>query len=136
MKSVKSVFTKTACMLALVSVSNSFSITQAQVQPQYVVMNKTMSNIRFVRMEGDMLVFEVYLSNLPLGGSVLRIKDGENNTLFEEKINTGTHNIRYKIVRGDINRINFEVSGKKILLNQSFDVRSRVEEKIEVTRAK
>jgi len=122
-------------MLLLTSLSNLFTITQAQVQSQTVDANESSSSIRFVRAEGDMLVFELRLINLPANGSKLRILDGDNNTLLEERINTETYNIRYKIARGDISKINFEVSGKKIFLNQSFTIRSRTEEKIEVTRA-
>ncbi len=135
MKSLRSVFIKTTCMLVLASVSNSFTATQAQVQPQQFVANESAGTIRFVRIEGDMLVFELHLINLSPKGSKLRILDGDNNTLFEEKISTETYNIRYKIVRGDISKINFEVSGKTIFLNQSFNVKSRTEEKIEVVKA-
>jgi hypothetical protein len=135
MKSLKSVFIRTTFMLLLASLSNSFTISHAQVQPQTVAANESSSSIRFVRAEGDMLVFELRLINLPANGSKLRILDGDNNTLLEEKINTETYNIRYKIARGDISKINFEVSGRKIFLNQSFTIQSRTEEKIEVTKA-
>jgi hypothetical protein len=81
------------------------------------------------------VLFELHLTNLPANGSKLRILDGDNNTLLEEKISTETYNIRYKIARGDISIINFEISGKKIFLNQSFSIKSRTEEKIEVARA-
>lgn len=135
MKSLRSVFIKTTCMLALASVSNSFTVTQAQIQAQPIVATESASIIRFVRIDGDMLVFELSLRNLPPKGSNLRILDGDNNTLLEEKISTETYNIRYKIVRGDISKIKFEISGKRIFLNQSFNVKSRTEEKIEVTKA-
>lgn len=135
MKSLKIVFTRTACMLLLVSLLHSFTATRAQVHPQSISVNESPASIRFVKTEGNMLVFEVHLTNLPAAGSKLRILDGDNNTLLEQKISTGVYDIRYKIVRGDISKINFEVWGKKIFLNQSFNVKSVVEEKIEVTRA-
>jgi len=135
MKSFKSVFAKAACMLALVSVSNSFAVTQAQVQPQQVMANDSAGNIRFVRMEEGMLVFDLNLRNLPAKGSMLRITDGDNNILFEGKISTETYNVRYKIVRGGISKIDFEISAKKIILNQSFNVKTRTEEKVEVLKA-
>jgi hypothetical protein len=135
MKSLKTVFIRTACMLFLVSLSNSFNITQAQakVQTQAVAANETSGSIRFVQAEGDMLVFELHFTNLPAKGSKLRIIDGDNNTLLEQNISTEIYNIRYKIVKGEISKINFEVSGKKLFLNQSFTIKSRTEEKIEVT---
>lgn len=134
MKSLKSIFIRTACMFFLVSLCNSFTITQAQVTAQAVSGNETEGSIRFVQAEGDMLVFELHLTNLPAKGSRLRIIDGDFNTLFEQKISTATYNIRYKIARGEMSHINFEVSGKKLFLNQSFSIKSRTEEKIEVTR--
>jgi hypothetical protein len=133
MKSLRSVFIRTTCMLFLVSVSNSFTATQAQSQT--LVLNETSNSIRFVQAEGDVLVFELHLTNLPAKGSKLRIIDGDNNTLLEQNIRTESYNIRYKILKGDISKINFEVSGKKLLLNQSFSIKSRIEEKIEVTKA-
>ena len=135
MKSLQSVFIKTTCMLLLASLLNSFTSTQAQVQQSTVASNDSSGSIRFVRAEGDMLVFELLLVNLPENGSQLRILDGDNNTLLEERIRTKTYSIRYKITRGDMSKINFEVSDNKILLNQSFTIKSRTEEKIEVTKA-
>ena len=136
MKSFKSVFTKAACMLVLASLSNSFTISQAQMQLQFIAAKESPGNIRFVRIEGDMLVFELRLSNLPPQGSTLRISDGENITIFEKKISAETYNIRCKIVmKGDISKINFEIYGKKVFLNESFNVKFRTEEKVEVTKA-
>jgi hypothetical protein len=122
-------------MLLLVSLTNSFAVTQAQVKPQFAAANESPNSIRFVKAEGGMLVFELRLANLPANGSIIRILDGDNNTLFEERITTEICNKRYKISRGEISKISFEISGRKIFMNQSFEVRSRTEEKIEVTRA-
>ncbi len=134
MKSLQSVFIKTTCMLLLASLLNSLTVAQAQVQQSTVAANDSSGSIRFLRAEGDMLVFELLLINLPENGSQLRILDGDNNTLLEERISTKTYSIRYKITRGDMNKINFEVSGNKIFLNQSFTIKSRMEEKVEVTK--
>jgi hypothetical protein len=136
MKSLQLVFIRTTCMFFLVSLCNSFAITQAQVTAQTVSINEASAgSIRFVEAAGDMLVFELHLTNLPARGSRLRIIDGDNNTLLEQQINTETYNIRYKIVKGDMSKINFELWGKKLFLNQSFTIKSRTEEKIEVTKA-
>jgi hypothetical protein len=134
MKSLQSVFIKTTCMLLLASSLNSLTSVQAQVTQSTVASTDSSGSIRFLRAEGDMLVFELLLINLPENGSQIRILDGDNNTLLEERISTKTYNIRYKITRGDMNKINFEVSDNKILLNQSFTIKSRTEEKIEVTK--
>lgn len=135
MKTMQSIFIKTTCMLLLVSLLNSFTRTQAQVQQSTVASNDSSGSIRFVCAEGDLLVFELRLANLPANGSKLLIQDGDHNTLLEERIRTKTYNIRYKITRGEMNKINFEVSDNKILLNQTFTIKSRTEEKIEVTKA-
>ena len=68
MKTIKSVFIKATCMLALIVVSNSFSLTQAQVQLNYFTAADSTGDIRFVRAEGEMLVFELNLKNLPAKG--------------------------------------------------------------------
>lgn len=136
MKSLKSIIIRTTCMFFLVSVCNSFTISKAQVQSQTVSASETAGSIRFVQAEGDMLVFDLHLTNLPSKGCRLRIVDGDYNTLLEQKISTATYSIRYKIARGEMSNINFELSGKKLFLNQSFTIKSRVEEKIEVTKAR
>jgi hypothetical protein len=136
MKSLKSLFTKTVCMLVLVSVSNSFSFASAQeAKPTYATAKEPVNNIRFVRLDGDMLVFELSLYNLPAKGSSIRIMDGENNLLFEEKISAQTYNVRYKIARENISKVNFEIFSKKVLLYQAFNVDFKTEEKLEVTKA-
>ena len=134
MKSLKSSITKAACMLAFACTANSFDITHAQVSPQYIVSNEPASNIHFVGMEGEMLVFELRLNTLLPKGSMLRISDEENNILFEERTGAATYNIRYKILRNDLSKINFEISSKSFLLNQSFNVSTKTEEKTEVTK--
>lgn len=135
MKSINSVFTRTVCMIALVSFSNSFAKTMAQGYPQLVVAKEAKENIQFVSVEGEMLIFELRLNNILLKGSVIRILDGDNNIIFEEKTNEGTYSIRYKIVRNDMRIINFQVYNKNYSLNQSFNITSVIEEKIEVKKA-
>jgi hypothetical protein len=134
MKSVKSVFIKATCMLALVLVSNSFSKTQAQPVLYAVSATETKGDIRFVNAQDGMLVFELNLKNLPAKGSMLQIKDEAGNLIFEERIKTETFNVRYKIERNSISKISFEVTAKKMLLNKSFSINSRMEEKIEVAK--
>jgi len=134
MKSIKTVFIKAACMLSLVLVSNSFSLTQAQQIPQALPATESKSDIRFVRAQDGMLVFDLNLNNLPAKGSMLAIKDEAGNLIFEQKINSETFNVRYKIERNDIRKITFEVTGKKMLLNKSFSIISRLEERIEVAK--
>jgi hypothetical protein len=134
MKTIKSVFIKATCMLAFILVSNSFSRTQAQVQQNYLAASDSTGDIRFVSAEGEMLVFELNLKNLPAKGSMLKIMDQAGNLLFEEGIRTETYNVLYKIERNNASRIVFEVSNKKILLNKSFSINTRIEERVEVAK--
>jgi hypothetical protein len=134
MKSIKNVFIKATCMLALIFVSNSFAVTQAQQVSYLVPTDESKGDIRFVNAKDGMLVFELNLNNLPAKGSMLQIKDEAGNLLFEQRINTESYNVRYKIERNSISKITFEVTGKKILFNKSFSVVSRMEERIEVAK--
>lgn len=135
MKSFKPLIAKTIVMLALTSFSNSFAITKAQGYPQLVVEKEVKEIIHFVSVEGDVLIFELHLNNILPKGSMIRILDGDNNIIFEEKTNEGTYSIRYKIVRNDMNKINFQVYNKNYSLNQTFNITSIKEEKIEVTES-
>ncbi len=134
MKSIRSVFIKATCMLALVSVSNSFSVSQAQPVLYTVAANEPKGDIRFVNAQDGMLVFELNLKNLPAKGSMLQIKDEAGNVIFEDNIKTETFNVRYKIERNNISKLSFEVSAKRILLNRTFSINSHTEEKIEVAK--
>ncbi len=134
MKSIRSVFIKTTCMLTLILFSNSFSFTQAQVMAKHTTTSSVAGDISFVKMEGDMLVFDLNLKNLPAKGSRLHIMDEAGNTLFDQVIRSVTHNKRYKIERNNISKIVFEVSSGKSLLNRSFSINTYVEERVEVAK--
>lgn len=134
MKPIRSVFIKATCILSLIVASNAFSLTQAQPMPQPILTAASTGDIRFINAQDGMLVFELNLNNLPVKGSMLRIKDEAGNLLFEQGINEVTYNARYKIERNSISKITFEVSGKKMLLNKSFSIVSRMEERIEVAK--
>ena len=134
MKSIKIVFIKAACMLAFILVSNSFSLTPLKAQVKPTVSVDTNGDIRYISAEGNALVFELNLKNLPTNGSNLQITDEAGNLIFEERIPTATLNVRYKIERNNIHKLTFEVSGRKLHLNKSFSINSRLEEKIEVAK--
>lgn len=134
MKSIKTVFIKAACMLAFILVSNSFSLTQANAQVNKNPAGNSNGDIRCISADGNTLVFELRLQNLPAKGSNLQITDESGNLIFEERIATADLNVRYKIERNNIRKLTFEVSGKKLHLNKSFSINSRMEEKIEVAK--
>ncbi len=134
MKSQRSVFTKAATVLAFLAASQAYGSVPPDTLAVRKVVTEAAESIRFVNMEGDMLVFELRLHSVLPKGSVLRITDGDNNIIFEERTKTETYTIRYKIVRNELSKINFEVKNKEFSLNQSFNISSRLEEKIEVTK--
>jgi len=122
-------------MLALTSLSSFFEPAKAQLHAGYVSVAEPAENIRFVSVEANMLIFELRLNELLPKGSMIRIIDGEDNIIFEERTEADTYSISYKIIRNDMSIINFQVFNKNFSLNQSFKVSSRLEEKIEVTKA-
>lgn len=122
-------------MLLLASLANSFSMANAQPVPVFAEGKNTAGIINFIGTEGDMLVFELKLSNLPKKGSMVRILDGELNSLFEQKIYAVQYQVRYKIPRGEMTRISFEVSGKQFFINQAFSIGSKTEEQVIVSRS-
>ncbi|HAO45456.1 MAG TPA: hypothetical protein PLZ45_04025 [Ferruginibacter sp.] len=134
MKSLHSFITRTVCLLVLATVSNLFSFTQAQVTTAYAGAKTATGDIRFIKTEDNLLVFDLQLNNLPSSGALLRITDGDNNVILEQRISSETYGIRYKIEKADIRQLHFEILGKKVFINQSFNIGSKVEERTEVTR--
>jgi len=135
MKSIKSVFLKASCMLAFTLIANSFSKTQAQqVQAKYAAASESGSDIRFMQMENNMLVFELDLKNLPAKGTMLSITDESGNVLFEQSIKTTTYQRRYKIERNNLSKIEFKVSKRNFNLNRTFSINTWMEEKISVAK--
>jgi len=99
-----------------------------------IASNTAISKVQFVGMDGDMLVFDLQLSNRTKG-SWLRIMDENKNVLFEQRINAATYAKRYKIVRNDLKAVHFEVINKETILKKSFQLKYRLEEKMEVIKA-
>lgn len=110
------------------------SFAQAQSEG-LIASNKTVSKIQFVGLEGEMLIFDLRLSNLPSKGSWIRIMDDDKNLLFEHRTNATTYRRRFKIVRENLKGIHFEVTNKETILKESFRLKYKVEEKMEVIKA-
>lgn len=127
------VFFKKATIMVMVLFANA-SILYAQ-QPVARLEYAT-DKIRFVGMENNLLVFDIHLTALPLKGSTLRILDQDGLTLFEERIHNQVYNKRYKILKENLNHIYFQIRNKQILLQESFGIRYKVEERCEVVAAR
>lgn len=132
MKSYKSIFPKAALVALLLFSSGNFLF--GQTQPVITTVNGEDTKIKFAGSEGDMLVFEVQLDNLPLNGTNLTILDEKNNIIFEERILKITHTCRYKVARNNMDMITFKISGKTISFNQSFTINYKVVEMLEVKK--
>lgn len=107
----------------------------AQAQKSMAIAGAPVNSIRYVGMEGELLLFELELNALPAGTCSLRIRDEANTIFFEQKIEGPVYRKRYKIHPDQFQHLQFEVIQGKLLLEQRFNLRYRVEEKFEVVRA-
>ena len=134
MKSFKSFIPKTVFIALLLFNAGNFLF--AQKQPEVEAAQGADSRIKFAGSEGDMLIFEVHLDNLPAKGTVLSILNDSGDPIFEERISATFHNCRYKITRNNMEMITFTVSGKAFYYIQSFTINYAIEEKLEVKKLK
>lgn len=132
MKSIQSLAAR-AIFLLIVSTTDA-QVTNAQ--SPVASLHYEAGNIQFIGVEDDMLVFELVLSNLPKEGSWLRITDENATLIFEERIKSNRYNKRYKIMRNNMNKIQFEITNKRTLLKESFQINRKIEEKREVSKAR
>lgn len=110
----------------------SFHSVHAQ---HYLAENTTVNKVQFAGIDGELLVFDLQLADLPAKGSVLRILDENRNVVHEERIKGTSLVRRYKIVKDNMTKLYFEVSNRQIILKQSFNINYKVETKWEVTKA-
>ena len=98
------------------------------------ISNPKAASVEFIKREGGMLVFAVSLAELPVRGCTIKISDETGEIIFENRITAETYNQTYRIERNDLNKINFEITGKKYRFRESFQLRFIIEEKVEVTK--
>jgi hypothetical protein len=132
MKSYKSIFSTVAILAFFLCSPGNFLF--AQSLPIVTATSSEDIKIKFAGLEGEMLVFEVELDNLPAKGTSLSILDDQQSILFEERIFKTTHTCRYKVVRNNMEMITFKISGKTISFNQSFTINYMIEERMEVKK--
>jgi hypothetical protein len=80
------------------------------------------------------LLFDVNLAGLPETGCRLKIYDASGEILFEQWINAPSYRKLYRIERNNSDKISFEAKGKDFRFNESFNLRFKLEEKLEVTK--
>jgi len=132
MKSVNQVFKKAVLLPLFFIYVGCFS--QSLVQSVSVSDSEKTGYVEFVKNEADMLVFEVDLSGLPVKGCLLKISNESGETIFEKWIYASAHKQNYRIERNDLSKIYFEAKGKDFRFRESFNLRFKVEEKLEVTK--
>lgn len=132
MKSFNQSFMKTVLILLLFITGVCYG--QVNLLSMYGISNPKAASIEFIKREGSMLVFEVNLMNLLLRGCILKISDETGEIIFENRITAETYKQTYRIERNNLNKINFEVTGKKYRFRESFQLRFIIEEKVEVTK--
>lgn len=108
--------------------------SQPTLKPLAAMENNSLASIEFVMADKETLVFDVNLVGLPETGCSFKIYDASGDILFEQRINTGSYRKLYRIERNNSDKISFEARGKNFRLNESFNLRFRLEEKIEVTK--
>ncbi len=96
--------------------------------------NIARGDIRFVKGDAYSLTFEVNLAQIPAKGCQLRIADQTGEIIFEKRILSADYREIYKVERGNLSKITFEASGKSFHFEESFNLRYKMEEKIEVTK--
>jgi hypothetical protein len=135
MKSVKSLITAFVLSISFYLLLPATLMGQAKT----TVVADTLSGqvVKFVGVEDDMLLFDVMADNLPAGPSTISILDHQGILLFEERIYASKVSRRFKFNRDHVfEMITFKIVNKTILLDQSFTISHKFEEKWEVKRAK
>lgn len=90
--------------------------------------------VEFVKSENGNIYFEVGLKNIPAKGCMLRITDQFNEVIYEGKISTSSYAKTFKFPYSEMTKVNFDISGKKYQVYRSFDLKYKVETKLEVSK--
>ena len=124
---------KKAVFVPLVLISLA-CFSQPALKPLAAMETANVRSIEFVHADRETLVFDVNLAGLPETGCRFKIYDAAGDILFEQWINAASYRKRYRIERNNSDKISFEAKGKNFRFNESFNLRFRLEEKIEVTK--
>ena len=92
------------------------------------------NSIEYVNGDVESLTFCVNLPQVPEKGCILRITNETDEILFEQRIKSKTHKQVYKIKGNNLSKIRFTATGKDFRVEETFNLRFVVEEKIEVTK--
>lgn len=113
---------------------SSVSFSQSEVYSSLRNEANNPSAVEFVKTDGTMLIFEVNLTGLPAKGCHLKITNESGDIIYEDRISAESYKRTFKIQRNNLNKINFEASGKNFWINETFNLQTRIEEKLVVTK--
>lgn len=115
----------------------SFIAQQSIAQPeQPSFADPFISNsVKYIGMKDDLLVFEVRLGNNVQKGTTLSIPDEKGNEIYSERIKTSSFVKRYMFAKNTISKIQFNIKGRRQIMNETFNVNFKMEERLEVSKA-
>ena len=110
------------------------SVSQSTAEHHSIVENtKTVS---YLGVKNEMLVFEVKLHLNDNELKILSIYDEVGNEIYSERIRTNTFVKQYMIAKSSVGKIQFTLRGKKSIMNETFQVNYRTEERLEISKAR
>jgi hypothetical protein len=90
--------------------------------------------VEFLKTENGNIYFQVGLTDIPVEGCLIRITDQSGEIVYESRIRGTAYSRVFKFPDYSMSKINFDISGKKYRMNRSFDLRYKVETKLEVVK--
>lgn len=126
--------TTTIKKLALLPLLCYSVICFSQTRPLSPSSTDEKGGIEFLKTEDGNIYFQVGLINIPVEGCLIRITDQAGEIVYESRIHGTAYSRVFKFPDYSMSKINFDISGKKYRMNRSFDLRYKVETKLEVVK--
>lgn len=92
------------------------------------------NRIEYLGINDDLLVFKVHLEEIRKG-TTIHILDEDGNELLTERIHTSSFTRHYKFSKNTFSKIQFNVKNRKQIFAEIFNLKYRLEEKLEVIKA-
>lgn len=126
-------------ILALFAATLSTTLfVQPSVSQKPLTYNTVLENtksVSYLGIKNEMLVFEVILNFDDKEIKTLNIYDENGNELYSERIKTNTFVKQYMFAKNESAKIQFTLRGKKSILNETFQVDYKFEEKLVISKA-
>lgn len=126
-------------ILALLAAALSTTLfVQPSVSQKPATYDTVVDNTRsvsYLGLKNEMLVFEVSLNFDDNETRILKIYDENSIEIYSERIKTNTFVKQYMFAKNAGAKIQFTLRGKKTILNETFEVNYKIEEKLVITKA-